>query len=197
MHRESKVAKLISAMTSAPLICLYISIFFLIAGLVNRVGFIVLALLLVLSPVLPVILNTLRGRVDIYVSSRFERTRYLVYAILPQVLTSILFFTVLHNAYIAYFALHYVIQTIVVLIVNFLYTKVSVHMVGYVAPITFLVLSLRIKWILTLYLLTPAIAWSRYKLKAHTLEQLVLGIILGILLEVILYLLGLTPVVKL
>lgn len=79
----------------------------------------------------------------------------------------------------------YLLITFVVLIVT-LFWRISIHMAGLMAPITALILVFGMQYS-PLYLLAVPLAWARTELRAHTLPQVVLGAVVGVVTTTIVY----------
>ena len=78
-----------------------------------------------------------------------------------------------------------ILGLLIIGIVN-MFTKVSVHLVVLSAFLTFMVLVEGWEFLLGFALL-PLLAWARIKTKNHTLLQVVLGSVVGILTTIIIY----------
>lgn len=82
----------------------------------------------------------------------------------------------------------YVCNTIVTLAIT-LRWKISIHLYGLTGPITFLVVVYDgFNWVW--FLLVPIVAWARLRLRAHSVSQVFVGGVLGVLLtyfEIIVY----------
>ena len=83
----------------------------------------------------------------------------------------------------------YATNTLVLLVIN-LYWKASAHAMGIAGPTTALVFAFG-PWGVLLSLLLPIVGWSRVRLSAHTLWQVVVGAELGYLLTGGQFLIGL------
>jgi len=179
-----KLAKIISHVLSAPFFALYSLIIIYIANnnaynplpayLAILIGFIFLTIL----PITPIVLNVVKGDIDVFVSDRERRPKFYLYALLSHLsgaLTSyfleVKILTVIHLAYF--------FVTLSVAVVNFK-TKISAHTSGIAGPVTYMVYFLGPTYIF-LYLIVIPVAWARIKLKAHSLQQTISGAIIAIL----------------
>ena len=98
-----KVARIISRITGAPLINLYVGIIMTIIAPLPTIGTIldsILALILcivfmVILPVTPIIFEAWRGNVDLDVSSQNMRTQFFLFAILCYVISFSIFYLLL------------------------------------------------------------------------------------------------------
>ena len=160
-------------------------------------GFFQLLIMLIFLSSLPLFLvyaGHIRGDVDIYISKREKRTRYYV-----GVLTSYTGGMMLHMLleYPEYVPLYsaYIAVGVVLLIIN-LRWKISVHTAGVSGPNLVLQFISNKPYILLTLTLVPVI-WARYKLKAHTMAQLVAGAFISLmityLVTIVLRALGLMP----
>lgn len=182
--RAVTISRVISRVTPAPLINLYVGIIFSVASpiglgpILDPISSILICLgIMVILPIVPIVYEAWRGNVDLDVSARENRTRFFLFSMMCDVLA--------YSVY-GYFGCHimstlaaaYFAVTFGVTVVS-LRWKISVHGAGVGGPgaaliyvyglIAFLVVSL---WILVI--------WSRVTLKQHTLEQSVGGVLLAI-----------------
>ena len=136
-----------------------------------------------LLPVITVLIDTMRGRTDLYVSRVGERPKYFVAAVIAYLGSSIIMY-ILNYRYLAGLSLAYAVNTTAYLIISLTGFKASVHVGGVIGPITYLILTLNPLYSI-LYVLTPIVAWARLKLKAHTPSQLLIGAIVSVFTAVI------------
>lgn len=61
--------------------------------------------------------------------------------------------------------------------------KISAHMIGFVSMVT--VLSFVNIYFSVMYVLAPLVAWSRLRLKRHTLQQVIAGTIMGFVVPIV------------
>lgn len=134
--------------------------------------------LLGVLPVTPILIDVLRGRVDIFVSDRVDRPVYFTYALLVYIAGYIYYRFIAFDGWMAYFILTYVIVTAVMTLATLKY-KVSVHACGIAGPTTFLAINYGVAHAL-LYLLLVPIYYARSRLGAHTLNELLLGSVIGV-----------------
>jgi len=179
-----KLADVISHVLAAPLFALYSLI---IIYLVNNTAYnplpLCLAILiggvfLTILPVAPLALNVLKGDIDVFVSDRKRRPKFYLYALLSYLvgafishLLKVKILTIIHLAYF--------FVTLSVMLITFK-TKISAHTSGIAGPVTYIVFFLGLPYAL-LYLIVIPVAWARIKLKAHTIQQTILGTIVAII----------------
>jgi len=179
------MAKVISLLLSTPVFAIFLGTYVLVSteGCFDLVGTLLTILLLGLLPVITVLIDTVRGRTDLYVSRVEERPKYFVAAVIAY-LGSFIIMYILNYRYLAGLSLAYAVNTTAYLIISLTGFKASVHVGGVIGPITYLILTLNPLYSV-LYVLTPIVAWARLKLKAHTPSQLLVGAIVSVFTAVI------------
>jgi membrane-associated phospholipid phosphatase len=185
------ISRLISRLTPAPLINLYVGIIFSIASpiglgpVLNPVtSILICTIVMVILPPAPIVYEAWRGKVDLDVSDREVRTKFFIFSMMCDVVAFAIYnyfdCLIMSTLAAAYFSV-----TLGVMLVT-LKVKISVHGAGvggpgmaliYVfGPIAYLVV---IVWILVIY--------SRITLKQHTPGQSVAGVLLAILITIFTY----------
>lgn len=187
------LAKAISRLTPAPLINLYVG---LIMALTSPIGLgpilqadqaiLVLVLVMVVSPVVPIVYSATRGRIDLDVSVRESRTRFFGISLVCYA-TAYIIYAALDCQILAVLAAAYFTVTSGVMIAT-LKTKVSVHGAGVGGPGTALLVVYGLL-ALPVVLVWVAVIWSRVVLKQHSIMQSVSGVMLGIMITLPTYLL--------
>ena len=172
------LARLISYIFSAPLFALYSVVLIVLQGddvfhplhacTAILIGFVYLTVL----PLLPIILSSIFGRVDLFVSEREKRTRFFLLALLSYTL-GILTSQLLRCRGLLIIHASYFIVTLAMMLTT-LHTKPSVHVAGVMGPATYTVYLLGPSSI-WLYLISIPVAWARIKLGAHTITEVALG----------------------
>jgi hypothetical protein len=147
-------------------------------GRLGVASFLIEALFLGVLPVAPILVDAWRGKVDVFVSERVDRPVYFTYALLVYLAASLYYRFIVFNGLMAYFVLTYVVVTLAMTATTFKY-KASVHACGIAGPTTFLVINYGISHAV-LYLLLIPVYYARSRLGAHTLEELLLGSVIGI-----------------
>lgn len=178
-------ARVISRVTPAPLINLYVGIIF---SLFSPIGLgpilnppssiLICIVLMVILPIIPIIYEAWKGNVDLDVSERESRTKFFIFSMLCYSIAFIVYWIfschIMSTLAAAYFSV-----TAGVLVVS-LRSKISVHGAGVGGPGAALIyvygpiaLFVIVLWILVVY--------SRISLKQHTLEESIAGVVLGII----------------
>ncbi|MFW9846187.1 MAG: hypothetical protein ACFFD6_05540 [Candidatus Thorarchaeota archaeon] len=179
------IAKIISQLTPAPLINLYVG---LIMALASPIGLgpilnagqaiLILVLVMVVSPIAPIVYSAARGRIDLDVSARESRVKFFVFSLICYAVAYIIY-TLLDCLILAVLAAAYLTVTSGVMIAT-LKTKVSVHGAGVGGPGTALLIVYGLPAFLVV-LVWAAVIWSRIVLRQHNIAQAVSGVILGVL----------------
>ncbi len=146
------------------------------------VGFI----FVVVGPIVLVLREAKNRKTDLMVSKREKRNSLLLAAILSYTIGLFLYW-IMGSSVGVVLAASYLFVTVAVLLINKKYTKISIHSAGVSGPLTLLVL-VRSPAAAILLVLTPLILWSRYKAKAHSKEQLLLGFFVGLFITLIVFL---------
>ncbi len=144
----------------------------LIADVISSVMF------LGLLPVLAIILDSRRGKTDVFVSRREQRPFYFILAIVSYLAGYVYFRFVSPNPMMSGFHLAYVIVTSAMTLAT-LKWKASVHACGISGPTTYLVLKMGYVHAVLYAILIPVYA-ARLKLRAHTPKELAMGTAIGI-----------------
>ena len=172
------LAKLISYVTSAPLIAIYNIPIICLKEQNCLVASLIAFLFLTFFPVAPIIHDARKGRTDIFVAQRGKRLKFFTLTIINHFvgfLLSLFFKLKVLPLYI----LCYFTVTLTILVIT-LKWKISVHTAGVAGPVTFIVLFFGFAYSL-LYLLLIPVAWARLKMKAHTRAQVILGAVVAVL----------------
>lgn len=129
-------------------------------------------------PLLPIIIDSGKQKVDIFVSNREKRWKYYLISILSY--ASGILYSLWRGYWIyAVLSLSYMLSSAGLAAVTvFARWKISVHAAGIAGPTTALVL---VRGLETspLYILLIPVAWARLELKAHDLRQLIAGALLA------------------
>jgi membrane-associated phospholipid phosphatase len=192
LHGKSiTVARAVSRATPAPLINFYVGIIFswyspigLGPVLTPQGSFLLCVLLMVISPILPILYEAAKGKIDLDVSERESRTRFFLFSlfcyIFAYTIYSMLNCTVMSSLAAAYFTV-----TLGVTIAS-LKTKVSVHGAGVGGPGTALIFVFGIS-ATPVIILWAAVVWARMTLKQHSMIQSVGGVLLGVIITLLTY----------
>lgn len=182
MKNDKEIAEILSVLlspVSAAFISVLIFTFFPVHNALSSNLFFTLVLgifFLCIFPVIAILYYYKKGKVDIWVSERTIRTPFYVIAITGYVIATIVFYY-LKNLNLFVLSLSYALVTIAVMFGN-LFRKISSHGAGIAGPITAITFHFGLLAI-PLYLLLPLTIWARLKLKAHSLFEVIIGILLG------------------
>lgn len=189
--RSVTISRVISRLTPAPLINLYVGIIFSVASpiglgpVLDPLSSILICLvIMVILPIVPIVYEAWRGNVDLDVSARESRTKFFTFSMMCDILAfsvySLFGCLIMSSLAAAYFAV-----TLGITIVS-LRWKISVHGAGVGGPGTSLIyvygpiaLLVAIVWV--------SVIWSRITLKQHNLEQSLTGVLLAIVITMITY----------
>jgi membrane-associated phospholipid phosphatase len=190
--RKIAIARIVSRLTGAPLINLYVGIIFTIIFPTQTIGLIlhpvtaliICILMMVILPVSPIIYEAYRGNVDLDVSTQEVRTPFFLFAILCYVMAFIVYY-IFTSPLMYTLSAAYIGVTTGVMLAN-VRSKVSVHTAGIAGPGTALIyiyglpaLIVVVFWII--------VVWSRVVLKQHNIAQSIAGIIIGIIITLAVY----------
>ncbi|RLE65452.1 MAG: hypothetical protein DRJ47_05025 [Thermoprotei archaeon] len=179
---KTVLANLVSHVFNAPAFAIYILLLIVFEEKIDSMySLLVLStgiLFLAFFPVVFILIEKIRGHVDYFVSDVKKRPKFFI----PPLISYFTGFSLFHAIGLKVIALYYLVffsVSLALFIVTFRW-KISVHAAGVAGPATFLVYVYGLKFIL-LYLLVPMVSWSRVKLKAHNVSQVVAGAIIAIL----------------
>ncbi|UCE10402.1 MAG: hypothetical protein JSW61_00325 [Candidatus Thorarchaeota archaeon] len=186
------LARAISRLTPAPLINLYVGLImsFLppksLGPVLNGFSSILICIVfMVILPVAPIMFSAWRGKIDLDVSARRMRPRFLLFAMMCYSLAYVVYWWTLCDVMRVLAAAYFTVTSGV--LIGTLVTKISVHGAGVGGPGTALIyvygpvaLLIIVVWI--------AVVWSRTELRQHTMLQTVGGVVLAILITWLTYL---------
>jgi membrane-associated phospholipid phosphatase len=189
--RRVAVARFVSRTTPAPFINLYVGIIMsyfppntLGPFLSPSESLLICLIMMVATPVLPILIQARRGKVDLDVSVREMRTRFFLFSLACYVAAYAVYWSyqcdVMRVLAAAYFGV-----TLGVMLAT-LRTKVSVHAAGVAGPGTALIYVYGMA-ALPVVILWIAVVWARRTLRQHTLAQLVGGMLIGIAVTLAVY----------
>uniref|UniRef100_A0A7C4FF90 Phosphatase PAP2 family protein n=1 Tax=Thermofilum pendens TaxID=2269 RepID=A0A7C4FF90_THEPE len=136
-----------------------------------------LASLLISQTVLPlvwVLVDAVRGKVDIFVTDRGVRLKYYILTLVSYALGVAWTLARGWHTYLPLYAAYAAVVAALALVNELARWKISAHTAGVAAPTTVLVAMVD-SWYALLYLLLLPVAWARLELRAHTPGQLVAG----------------------
>ncbi len=142
-------------------------------------------LLLAVIPTLPLFYLLKKGQVDMDMTSRKIRAATMLTSIAGDIASSAVFYYLDYRAMLA-ISLAYLFVSVAVAINN-LFWKISIHAAGIAGPTTALVYVFGVS-LIPLYILTATVFYVRMKLKAHTPAQLFGGVVIGIAITFLTYL---------
>ncbi|MCD6324430.1 MAG: hypothetical protein J7L55_04920 [Desulfurococcales archaeon] len=132
-----------------------------------------------LLPLLPILINAVRGKVDVFVSERGDRPIYFILAVAAYAGGYLTYRFLLLDRHLSYFILTYAVVTGAMAVFT-LKWKASVHACGISGPTTYMVINFGMPYA-ALYLLLVPIYFARHSLKAHSPFELALGTIVGVM----------------
>jgi len=189
-NKSEKIAKYITILSMSPFqIVAYMTLTAIIVPIskfpaLNIFVNIISGIFYILIPLIPLIVL---GRKSRLVGAQFPREeRYIVFlTIIPGYLTVIFIYSFIRTYFNLLLSplINFTISYVIVLIIDFIITcifkfKTSMHISGAMCGITAMGFYLG-PLILLLYLFVPIIAWARWKIKGHTVKQLISGGING------------------
>lgn len=137
-------------------------------------------------PAFAVVYNFKKGKIDLWVSDRKTRTPFYFVALTGYIISSIVFSLLDYKAMFV-LSVAYIFVTTVIMLLNLVW-KVSTHSGGVTGPVTALIHGFGL-YAIPLTILIPIVIWARLKLKAHSIMQLIMGVIIAATLTSIVYLL--------
>ncbi len=135
-------------------------------------------ILLGFLPLLPILIGVLRGKVDVFVSERVDRPLYFWLAVVAYFIGYLTYRLLLKDPGMAYFSLTYVVVTFFMGLLTYRW-KASVHACGVSGPTTYMLINYGVPYAL-LYLILIPVFYARLTLEAHTLFELLLGSLAGV-----------------
>ena len=190
MKNNEKIAEVLSAALSPVSIAFFsvlILTFFPIHNPVStspHLNLLTGILFLCIFPVIAILYAYRKGKVDIWVSDRTVRTPFYIIAIIGYITATILFYF-LKNLNLFVLSASYCLVTIAISVGN-LFRKISAHGAGVAGPITAITFNFGI-FAVPLYLLIPLKIWARVKLEAHSLFEVIAGILIAIIITFFVY----------
>ncbi|MFX0107448.1 MAG: hypothetical protein ACFE7R_04125 [Candidatus Hodarchaeota archaeon] len=190
--RHVMIARIISRLTPAPLINLYVGIIMIyysplgLGPYLDPIGALLICIfVMVILPIAPILLEVFRGNTDLDVSVQESRAKFFAFSLVCYAFAYSIYW-IGECDIMRVLAAAYLTVTTGVMIANEV-IKVSVHGAGVGGPGTALLYVYG--WLaLPVVLVWVAVIWSRTALKQHTLMQAVAGVALGVLITVLTYL---------
>jgi membrane-associated phospholipid phosphatase len=147
-------------------------------------NFLLAIFFLCLFPIIAILYSYKKGKVDIWVSDQSVRTPFYIVAVVGYI-TAIIVFYFLKNFNLFVLSVSYCLVTIAIMFGNY-FRKISAHGAGVAGPITAITYYFGIL-AFPLFLLIPLTVWARLKLKAHTLFEVVSGILIATIITFFVY----------
>ncbi len=189
---QVRVARIVSRLTPAPLFDLYVAI---IIALSSPIGLgphldsisvvLICFLLMVIGPILPIVYDAWRGKVDLDVSEQSMRTKFFLWAIVCYVIAFDIYWFASCTV-MAVLAAAYITVTIGVMLAT-RRSKVSVHTAGVGGPGTAMFFVYGI-YAFPVVFIWCAVLWSRVILRQHTVRQVLAGLLLSVVITIGTYL---------
>lgn len=191
VFQRKRLAERISLVFSAPTITAIAVLSFAFLSplqfgpLLNWLSGLVIGIFLIgLLPIIPIILEVKKGNIDINVSERTMRPKFLIQAIVLSFISGLIFFS-LQAVDLMVLSFAYSAVTLSILIVS-LYWKISIHAAGIAGPLTAIAYILGWPFILLFIILLP-VGWARVELDAHNVKQFLAGTGLAVLITLMVY----------
>ncbi|TFH08102.1 MAG: hypothetical protein E4H14_07110 [Candidatus Thorarchaeota archaeon] len=189
--RRVALARVISRLTPAPLINLYVGIIFSIYSpiglgpiLTPLSNILFCIIMMVVLPITPILYSARKGLIDLDVSEWESRTKFFLFS-LPFYAGAFIVYSLLDCVVMSALAAAYFTVTSGVTIAN-QRTKVSVHGAGIGGPGTALIFVFG--WFaIPVILVWTLVIWSRTVLKQHSTKQSIVGVLLGIIITLCTY----------
>jgi len=176
--------RLISILSAAPLFALYLYLYLIIfvksfvSPLIFLAYFFLGLIFLTILPILPILIDYKKGKVDLFVFERKKRPKYFSWAIASYLIGATIFY-LLNDAKLFIFLMCYATVTTSIALLTYI-SKVSVHTSGIAGPLTYMVMIDNPLWIIS-YILVIIVGYSRIKERAHSFMETILGAIDSIL----------------
>lgn len=186
-----KIASIITNLFNAPWVCGYVLLYFVIRNihLISIQVIFGISLFLYILPWAPVLVYSVIKKRNPSKLSSYERIPFVLIGLVSYGLGAIYFYFIkpktIVNEFLITMHLMYALFSLLIIIGN-LWSKPSIHVGGFAAPITLIALFDNIVF-LGFLALTPLIGWTRVRLGIHTINQLVFGFLIGIFSAVLSY----------
>lgn len=177
---KERVANIISTLTNAPLIAIFIFIglnYYFLSGADFITVTLVCMCFAVVTPSIIAYTWIKNRNLEIDIPKKEDRLYPLLWIILSYLLGVIVLFIISAPAIITVLMFCYFFNTLVVLLIS-LFWKISIHSVGVAGPVAVLIYVFGYPGLIFL-LLIPIVMWSRLFLKRHTRSQVIAGASLG------------------
>ncbi|MFX1369816.1 MAG: hypothetical protein ACFFAY_14570 [Promethearchaeota archaeon] len=189
--RQVTAARVVSRLTSAPLINLYVAIIMILWSPIGLgpvldpyAAFAICLFWMVILPVVPIVNSALLGKTDLDVSTKENRAKFFAFSLLCYAFAFLAYLNasclIMSSLAAAYFTV-----TTSIMVATFR-TKVSVHGAGVGGPGTALLYVFGVV-ALPVVLVWIAVIWARPILKQHSTSQTVAGVVIGMIVTALTY----------
>jgi membrane-associated phospholipid phosphatase len=189
MSKKITLANILSYVFSPTVFAFYVILIFLLFPPLKTTNIlfnlIISIFFLCVFPIIAILYFKKKGTVDIWVSNQKQRTPFYIIAIMSYAIASVLFY-LLNETTLYVLSMAYIGVTLAVTLGNFS-TKISSHSAGVAGPLTAVSMVYGLIALPIFLIILPLVFWSRLKINAHTLTQLVLGTIIGIIVTFFVY----------
>lgn len=190
MSKTIFLADILSYVFSPTVFAFYMIILFLLFPPLNTTSNILSSLIisimfLCIFPIIAILYFKNKGTVDIWVSNQKQRTPFYIIAIISYGIASVLFYF-LHETTLFVLSVAYLGVTASVTLGN-VSTKISSHSAGVAGPLTAASMIYGLIVLPVFFIVIPLVFWSRLKINAHSLIQLTLGVIIGVIVTFFVY----------
>jgi membrane-associated phospholipid phosphatase len=183
------IARIISRLTPAPLINLYLGVIFSLFSPIGlgpilspTASLLFCVALMVILPIMPIIIEAARGNIDLDVSQRESRTKFFLFSLLCYAISYVLY-TIMGCVIMSSLAAAYFTVTLGVAITSLKY-KVSVHGAGVGGPGMALIIVFGLYALLVVFVWIVVI-WARVVLRQHSIHQSIAGVLIGIFITIV------------
>jgi membrane-associated phospholipid phosphatase len=180
------VYELLSIIFSAPFIALYTIIRLLPSNELTFIDFSILLIGLAIIPLIIPLYTAYRKGYEWDYPARETRIKPFSLVVLNYFIALIILYLIGSSNTVLFLITSYFLNGLVSLIIS-LKHKISLHMIGIIGPATYLLLIGFLMDSTILYILSIIVAYSRYILKRHSIEQIIMGVISGFILTIIAY----------
>lgn len=189
--RKVDFARIISRITPAPLINLYVGTIISYTSpitlgpvLTPLTSLIICILLMVIMPVAPIVFEAWRGNIDLDISNQEKRAKFFGFALVCYFIASIVYWQFECEVMLV-LAMSYFAVTSGVMLATF-ESKVSVHVAGVSGPGTALlsIYGLLASPVIIIWL---AVIWARLTLQQHSMKEALMGLLFGICITLVTY----------
>lgn len=180
---KHKLASIISTLTTAPLIAIFVFLLINYHLLRGNEFIIVTAISILFAAIIPSIIALIwikDQRIEIDMPRKEDRFYPLLWIILTYIIGVTVLFIISAPPITTVLMLCYFTNTLAVLIIS-LFWKISIHAIGVAGPVVALIYVFGYVGLISI-ILVPLVIWSRTYLRRHTIYQAIAGASLGFIL---------------